>query len=293
LTSWILFNFFFNERATRCLELPDTKESVLQITIAGFGNIGHFVYQVFSPIADVTIYDPPKGMGRESDLVDTDFVFICVPTAPLSDGGCDTSIVEKVVSLAFPRKAIICHSTISVGTTERLLNSQNKPIVFVPEYAGESPDHIYRKLDNRNFFVLGGYEPATSYVKELFTNAYTHQPDFFITQPVVAEIVKYMENSFLALKIGFCNEFFDLCEAVGADYETVRDIWLQDHRINESHTTVTQERGYGGSCLPKDVAAICNTARLLGNPLEILEALHTANIRHRSPGTSTSSQMTA
>ena len=257
----------------------------MRITIAGFGNIGHFVYEVFSRISDIAIYDPPKGLGSKSDLVDTDFVFICVPTPALPNGACDTSIVENVVSLAFPRRAIICHSTVAVGTTERLINTHGKPLVFVPEYAGESTDHLYRKLDKRNFFVLGGYEPAVSEVKELFSEAYNHQPEFFINTPGVAELVKYMENSFLALKVGFCNEFFDLCKTVGVGFETVRDIWLQDHRINESHTKVTAERGYGGSCLPKDVSAMCNTARELGSPMEILEALHSANIRHRTCGT--------
>ena len=256
----------------------------MRITIAGFGNIGHFVYQVFSRISDVTIYDPPKGLGSKSDLVDTDFVFICVPTAALPNGACDTSIVEEGVSLAFPRQAIICHSTVAVGTTERLINAHSKPLVFVPEYAGESTNHLYRQLEERNFFVLGGYEPAVSQVKDLFVSAYDHKPDFFINTPTVAELVKYMENSFLALKVGFCNEFFDLCTTVGADFETVRDIWVQDHRINQSHTEVTSERGYGGSCLPKDVAAVCNTARDLGSPMEILEALHSANIRHRTNG---------
>ena len=256
----------------------------MRITIAGFGHIGQFVYQVFSRISDVAIYDPPKGLGSKSDLVDTDFVFICVPTASLPNGACDTSIVEEVVSLAWPRRAIICHSTVAVGTTERLIRAQDKPLVFVPEYAGESTYHLYRQLEKRNFFVLGGYEPAVSEVKDLFAGAYDHNPEFFINTPVVAELVKYMENSFLALKVGFCNEFFDLCKTVGADFETVRDIWVQDHRINQSHTEVTDERGYGGSCLPKDVSAVCNTARDLGSPMEILEALHSANIRHRTCG---------
>lgn len=253
----------------------------MRITIAGFGSIGHFVYQVFSPAYDVAIYDPPKGLGSKSDLVNTDFVFICVPTASLAAGECDTAIVEEVVALASPRRAIICHSTVAVGTTERLINAYSKPLVFVPEYAGESEEHVYRQLDKRNFFVLGGYEPAISDAKDLFASVYNHQPEFFATAPVVAELVKYMENSFLALKVGFCNEFFELCNAAGADYGTVRDLWLQDHRINPSHTEVTKERGYGGTCLPKDVAAVCRTGRNLGSPMEILEALHTANIRHR------------
>ena len=254
----------------------------MRITIAGYGNIGQFVDQVFRRISDIVVYDPPKGLGNESDLVDTDFVFICVPTASLPNGECDTSIVEEVCYLASPRRAIVCHSTVAVGTTERLSNSHSKPLVFVPEYAGESANHLYRQVEQRNFFVLGGYEPAVSKVKDLFTSAYNHQPDFFICSPIVAELVKYMENSFLALKVGFCNEFFDLCTSAGADFGEVRDLWLQDQRINPSHTEVTEERGYGGSCLPKDVTAICKTARHLGSPMEILEALQTANTRHRA-----------
>ncbi|HCV00233.1 MAG TPA: UDP-glucose 6-dehydrogenase, partial [Dehalococcoidia bacterium] len=98
------------------------------------------------------------------------------------------------------------------------------------------------------------------------------------------EVVKYMENAFLATKVAFCNEFFELCETVGVDYERVRQLWLEDDRINPSHTVVTEERGYGGQCLPKDTAAISASARALGVPMEILEAVQEANARHRANG---------
>jgi UDP-glucose 6-dehydrogenase len=90
-----------------------------------------------------------------------------------------------------------------------------------------------------------------------------------------------MENSFLALKVAFCNEFFDLCQSLGIDYDLVRDAWLQDRRMGASHTLVTAERGYGGKCLPKDIAAVCDSARRLGVPMEVLEAAQRSNSKYR------------
>ena len=64
----------------------------------------------------------------------------------------------------------------------------------------------------------------------------------------------------------------------------MRLLWLQDERIGESHTLVTPERGYGGQCLPKDLAAVCDSARHLGAAMPLLEAVQQANERHRSRG---------
>ena len=71
---------------------------------------------------------------------------------------------------------------------------------------------------------------------------------------------------------------------MGVDYDWARLLWLQDDRINPSHTLVTAERGYGGQCLPKDIAAVSASARDLGTPLAILEAVQEANVRHRMRG---------
>ena len=111
----------------------------MRITIAGYGSIGHYIESVFGQQHEIALYDPPLGMGARTDLVDTDFVIICVPTQPRDDGSCDTSIVEDVVHLADPRVAIVCESTVAVGTTERLSRATGKRLVFVPEYAGEEP----------------------------------------------------------------------------------------------------------------------------------------------------------
>jgi UDPglucose 6-dehydrogenase len=256
----------------------------MNITIAGYGSIGHYVEEVFSEVHNVRLYDPPLGLGREDDLEDTDFLFICVPTPSLPSGECDTSIVEELVAKGRPRKAMVCHSTVSIGTTERLLEKYGKPLIFVPEYAGESVGHPYREKENREFFIFGGYGPEVEQVKGLFQSVYGSRPQYFTVPPTVGEIVKYMENAFLALKVSFCNEFFDLARAFGADFEMVRTLWLADKRVGDSHTVVTPERGYGGKCLPKDVAAVCATGRSVGIPLEILESVKKANVKHRGAG---------
>ena len=211
----------------------------MRITIAGYGSIGQYVGEVFGRCHDIVVYDPPKGLGRAEDLRDTDFVFICVPTPSLSDGRCETGTVEEVVAASQPRYGIVCHSTVSIGTTQRLIDTYRKPLVFVPEYAGESADHPYRRIDKRDFFIYGGYEPEVSRVRGLFESSYGWGVRHFVVRPTVAEIVKYMENSYLALKVAFCNEFYDLCRAFGADYEVVRKLWLEDWRVGASHTLVT------------------------------------------------------
>jgi UDPglucose 6-dehydrogenase len=253
----------------------------MQLTIAGYGSIGRYIESVFGRKHDISVYDPPCGFKDERLLRETDFVFVCVPTPPRDDGSCDTSSVEQVVSMARPRVAVICESTLPVGTTDRLIATYRKPLVFVPEYAGDTPDHPLRDPRRRDFFIYGGHEPAASAVRDLFQSVYPKDANHSVVEPRVAELVKYMENSFLALKVTFCNEFFDLCEAFGASYDQVRDLWAQDSRVGGSHIQVKAERGFAGKCLPKDVAAICSVARDAGVPLELMETVQRVNARVR------------
>ena len=173
-----------------------------------------------------------------------------MPTPTLADGSCDTSIVEQLVSRINPRRAIVCQSTVSIGTTEQLIAKYRKPLVYVPEWAGESSDHPFRRLERREFLIYGGYEPAVSTVQELYATGYRRGVRHHKVAPRVAETVKYMENAYLAMKVAFCNEFFDLCEAARVDYDQVRDLWTEDWRIGKSHT-----RGHGRARLRRQVPA--------------------------------------
>jgi UDPglucose 6-dehydrogenase len=85
-----------------------------------------------------------------------------------------------------------------------------------------------------------------------------------------------MENSFLATKVAFVNQFYDLAKAFNVNYHELRELWLADERIGRSHTIVTEERGYRGRCLPKDVAALISAARNVGGA-PLLEAVDSYN----------------
>jgi UDPglucose 6-dehydrogenase len=83
-----------------------------------------------------------------------------------------------------------------------------------------------------------------------------------VTDPINAELAKYMVNTHLALKVPYCNEMYDLCNKLGTNYYEVRDLWLLDPRTTKSHTAVfTGERGFGGKCFPKDTKALAKTRR--------------------------------
>jgi UDPglucose 6-dehydrogenase len=253
----------------------------MQITIAGYGSIGHYLEEVFSQKHTIKKYDPPLGLDCPDDLTDTDFVFICVPTPTRPDGTTDLAAVENVIAIANPRHAIVCQSTLPVGTTDRLIASTGRNVVYVPEYAGESPSHPFR-LQPRDFFIYGGYGAAAEAVRAIYASVFTHQATHRIVPPKTAEMAKYMENAFLAMKVAFSNELYDACAALNVPYEATRDLWTLDPRIGDSHTHVTTERGYGGKCIPKDVAALCHQAAAAGAPLSLLEAARRSNDRVRA-----------
>jgi UDP-glucose 6-dehydrogenase len=94
-----------------------------------------------------------------------------------------------------------------------------------------------------------------------------------------------MENAFLALKVTFCNEFYDIASVLGVDYNELRELWLLDPRMGRSHSFVYPEnRGYGGKCLPKDVAALIQTATAHGYHPSLLTAMAETNSRFREDG---------
>ena len=92
--------------------------------------------------------------------------------------------------------------------------------------------------------------------------------------------MKYMENSYLALKVTFVNEFYEICRTFGADWHAVREGWLLDPRVERSHTAVfINQRGFGGRCLPKDVNAIAAAAVAAGYTPGLLQEVLASNDR--------------
>jgi UDPglucose 6-dehydrogenase len=252
------------------------------VAIVGFGAVGRALQQLF-PAA--VIYDEPLGIGSRAEVNACEYAFVCVPTPRAPDGACDTSIVEHVVDW-LETELIVIRSTVSVGTTERLGLRTGKRIVFQPEYGpAETPDHPFNNLRNIRWLILGGARSDTVAVADLYKTTFNADIAIHQTDSRTAELTKYMENAFLAMKVAFCNEFYDIAAGLDVDYNELRELWLLDPRIGRSHSFVfPDDRGFGGKCLPKDLSAIIATACENGVDAGLLQGVERSNERRRAKG---------
>jgi UDPglucose 6-dehydrogenase len=253
----------------------------IRLGIVGYGVVGKALAKVFEAEAgnsDLVIYDKfVKGMngpGRRAALQKCDLVFIAVPTPESPDGRCDLSAIEEVVSWVNP--AMCVKSTVPPGTVDRLAAKTGKAICFSPEYVGETRWHPLKGIENHGFIIVGGERSACKLVIQAYQQFLGPMPRYYITNAKAAELCKYMENAFLATKVAFANQFYDIAQGLGVDYNELRELWLADDRVGRSHTIVTAERGYRGRCLPKDMASIIHIARPAGGA-PLLEAVDRFN----------------
>lgn len=149
---------------------------------------------------------------------------------------------------------LIIKSTVLPGSTEQFSRKYNKRIVFSPEYYGGTQ---HCNNFNFNFTILGGDKETCCEVQQILQSVYDGTHIFRIVDSKTAELVKYMENSFLATKVSFCNAFYEIAKSIGVHYEELRELFVLDPRVNPSHTFVYDDAPYWNShCLNKDVPAI-------------------------------------
>ena len=225
-----------------------TEKSLL---IVGMGNVGHNLFHELRSLKP-EYFDPYKRMIYMHQEYH-DFAFICVDTPMLEDGTADMSQVEGAIA-DHEAGIYVIKSTVPPMATDRLIKATGKRIVFCPEYYGAT-----QHCNNFEFpfTILGGVEEDCNEVVQLLQEVYDARHKFFVTDSVTAELAKYMENSFLATKVSFCVQFWELAKQLGVSYTKLRELFLCDPRMNRSHTFVYEEHPYWQShCLDKDVAAI-------------------------------------
>lgn len=249
----------------------------MKIAIVGNGYVGTAMKQLFT---DAVIYDEPLGIGSRDEVNSCDIAFVCVPTPEKESGECDTSIVEEVIGW-LETEIIVLRSTVPVGFTDSMIDRFGKNIIFQPEYCGETADHPYANLSSRSWITLGGRQPYVEKVVNVYQEVYSSELKIKIVDSKTAELAKYMENSFLAMKVTFCNEFYDLAEKMGISYTELRETWLMDERMGRNHTFVYPEaRGFDGKCLPKDTSAIISQAEKLGVDMSLMHAMKQKNEKY-------------
>ena len=242
----------------------------MKIGIVGYGHVGSAMHELFK---DAIVYDKFKGIGSKEDINVCDVAFVCVPTPMAEDGSCDTSIVEDVICWC-NCKCIILRSTVKVGFTREMSDKYRKTIVFQPEYYGETVAHPFSNLSERKWLTFGGTKEGIGLAIKAYQMVCNANIEIIQCTSEEAEMAKYMENAYFATKVIFCNEMYDLCKKLNIDYNVVREAWTADPRIGKYHTFVYEDsRGYGGSCLPKDISSISFQGKENGCDMTLIEAV--------------------
>ena len=216
------------------------------------------------------LYDKYKDIDTRTEGKN-DVTFVCVDT-PLVDGQVDVGGVESVIVEHMDvTKVFVIKSTVTVGFTDYLREKYGVHIIFSPEYYGGT-----QHCNNFDFAftILGGEKSDCVFVQNVLQNVYDARHKFHIVDAKTAEMVKFMENSWLATKVTFCSEFFRACEKAGIYYEDVRQLFTADPRVSPSHTFVYRDHPfYKSHCLDKDVPSIANQfdMKLLKSVIQINE----------------------
>ena len=267
-----------------------------KIGIIGQGFVGSAVKEGMKDFFEVYTYDKdPKKESTARNIFSvvehTELTFLCVPTPMKKSGECDLRILETALTeisecaKALNKKnyIVVIKSTIPPGTTEKLNNIYvNLDIVFNPEFLTEA--NAVNDYKNQNRIIIGGERPSSTKVKQVFAKAFPKVP-IIKTSSTIAEMIKYVTNTFLATKVSFANEMYQICQGLAIDYDKVIEYARYDERLGNSHWSVPGpdgDFGFSGSCFPKDVQALIYQAKLLGVDPEVLEAAWSKNLKVRA-----------
>lgn len=245
---------------------------MITIGIIGQGFVGNSVREGLKNYFEIYTYDLIQEKSNVNNIqelhANSDVVFVCLPTPMKTSGECDIKIVDGVLSElnGYGKKTIILKSTVPPGTCDSFANKYgNLNIVFNPEFLTEA--NAVNDFINQDRIILGGNsKEVLSSVEDLFRVAFKDVP-IIKTDTKTAEMVKYITNCFLATKVSFANNIYDICKLSGINYNNAIDIAKLDKRLGDSHWMVPGpdgDRGYGGHCFPKDMGALVYYATTVG-----------------------------
>ena len=264
----------------------------LNIGIIGQGFVGSAIREVLKNFYSVMTYDLDQekcNSTHEDVCLKSDIIFMCLPTPMRPSGECDTRILEDAIlqveeackKTYESRPILVIKSTVPPGTTARINDKSGLSVCFSPEFLTEA--NSFEDFKNQTRIIIGGPRPATTLVKQMFRKAFPTIP-IVKTGSKTAEMVKYFTNCFLATKVTFANQMYDICQTKDIDYDKVCEYVLYDKRIGKSHLTVPGpdgDRGFGGHCFPKDLAAMIYYADTNNVDNQFLIDVEDANDKYR------------
>ncbi len=257
------------------------------VGVIGLGIVGSAVRNGMDSTYTVETYDisKPSTCLSIADLcARTEVLFVCVPTPMTPDSGAADlkaiyNVVAQVASVATDHVVAI-KSTVPPGTTDSLnakFGSKSLSVVFQPEFlteANASEDFI-----RQSHIIIGGAPAAADRIAATYELAFPKAP-ILRTSATVAEMIKYTANCFLMTKVLFANEMYQICGALGVQWDEIVRYAMMDSRLGTTHWRVPGpdgKFGAGGSCFPKDIRALIHRARELEVDPQLLQAVWDKN----------------
>jgi len=264
-----------------------------KIGILGQGYVGKAISEAFSKhFQHLNTYD--KYISKYSSVNSleeltkkSEIIFICLPTPMKNNGECFTGIVEEEIqkinqiSNASDEKIVVIKSTVPPGTSSNIgKKNTNINVIFNPEFLTEK--NYIEDFQNQEKVIIGGYDKNNK-LEKLYKHVFPNIRVLKCSQEE-AEMVKYIINTFLAMKVSYANELKILCDKLKINYDTVSEIAQFDKRVGYSHWKVPGpdgKMGFGGSCFPKDINALIYIAKQNNIKLDLLTEAWELNLKVR------------
>jgi UDPglucose 6-dehydrogenase len=255
----------------------------LKLGIIGAGFVGGSVINGFNTdTVEQLVVDPQYNDNTIDDLVkfDPPLLFVCVPTpkAEGDSGDVDPSVVRQVCSDLYDRKykgVVVIKSTITPKHLTKIKKDFGLNLVYNPEFLTEANAH--QDFINPNMQVLGGSWKYCDKVEKAYArHSKVKTVPTFKVDLITASMIKYTINSWLATKVTFFNELYNLHQDSGSNssWDQFTEILKTDPRIGDSHMQVPGpdgQFGFGGHCFPKDTEAFLHYASKTGSELKLLK----------------------
>ena len=270
----------------------------MNIGIVGQGFVGSAIREGLKNFYKVKTYDIDEtkcNSTHEEVCKHSDIIFVCIPTPMRKSGECDTRLLESVVSEIEAKcielrglkngPILVLKSTIPPGTSNRVNVNCMLDVCFSPEFLTEA--NSFEDFKNQTRIIIGGNPDyscsAAKKVKQMFRKPFPKIP-IVVTKWETAEMVKYFTNCFLASKVTFANQMYQICLDHNIDYDKVCEYALYDERIGNSHLAVPGpdgDLGFGGHCFPKDLAAMIAFGSINDDCTDFLKSVQDYNNKCR------------
>lgn len=231
----------------------------MKIGIIGLGMVGKAIYDGLALNTNniMSFYDVKFPDSKIEDIIDTDIVYISVPTLPDENNRCNLTILNSVISnlTDLNYAGIICiKSTITPETTINLINKYNNDnICFCPEFLRERCAFEDFTVNNKICIIGTINDSVYEIVKECHANICT---EFRKVHPTEAELTKYFQNVYNTYRVLFANAFYEVCKSNNVEYNNIVKNLLVRNELDEKYMKCDETlRGPSGPCLVKDTLA--------------------------------------